>query len=258
LVEATKSALTVAGSSQSVPACEASFCENLLRFDTMGIEVGAKVGGGTPVLGTLASVLVVRLGPMGTLTQVLDVGLGGQGARRCAVAARSVWATLTVRDAPELTLTREAFVQVEQRFGPHSIDRFASDISYQLPRYNTKYFLPRAEALDAFSLNWAGDKNYLFPPLSLVGHAMYHASVCGADITIVYMQWFSRTYMKSLRKYESEGKLLESIYLGHADRVLECRDSLSCGERRYQHLPRFFFVSKSQSAIILQRISPKV
>jgi hypothetical protein len=71
----------------------------------MVIEVGAKVGSGIPVLGTLARVLVVRLGPMGTLTQVLDVGLGGRGMRRCAVAALSVWATLTVRDAPELTCT---------------------------------------------------------------------------------------------------------------------------------------------------------
>jgi hypothetical protein len=43
------------------------------------IEVGAKVGGGTPVLGALARVLVVWLGPMGTLTQVLEVGLDGRG-----------------------------------------------------------------------------------------------------------------------------------------------------------------------------------
>ena len=138
----------------------------------------------------------------------------------------------------DFCLTRDAFAQIEQRFGPHSIDRFASDISHQLPRYNTKYFSPRAEALDAFSLNWAGDNNYLFPPPSLAGRAMYHASVCGADITIVYMQWVSRPYMQSLRKYESEGKLLDSIYLGHADRVLEYRDSLLCAESRYQHLPR--------------------
>ena len=53
----------------------------------------------------------------------------------------------------DFCLTREAFAQIEHRFGPHSIDRFASDISHQLPRYNTKYFSPRAEALDAFSLN---------------------------------------------------------------------------------------------------------
>jgi hypothetical protein len=88
-----------------VCVCEASLFENLLRLDTMVIEVGAKVGIGTPVLGTLVSVLVVQLGPMGTLTQVLDVWLGGRGTLGCAVAALSVWATLAVWDAPALTCT---------------------------------------------------------------------------------------------------------------------------------------------------------
>jgi hypothetical protein len=111
---------------------------------------------------------------------------------------RAMWIPRTLNDRLDFNshnhydfgLTREAFAQVVLRFGSHPIDRFASDISHQLPRYNTKYFSPHAETLDAFSLNWARDNNYLFPPLSLVGHAMYHASVCGADIAIVYMQWF--------------------------------------------------------------------
>ena len=109
---------------------------------------------------------------------------------------RAMWIPRTLNDRSDFNshlneynhydfcLTREAFSQVEQRFGPYSIDRFASDISYQLPRYNTKYFSPRPET---FSLDWAGDNNYFFPPPSLVGHAIYHASVCGADITIVYI-----------------------------------------------------------------------
>jgi hypothetical protein len=59
-----------------VVVCKSSLFENLLRLVTMVIEVGAKVGSGTPVLGTLARVLVVLLGPMGTLTQVLDVEAG--------------------------------------------------------------------------------------------------------------------------------------------------------------------------------------
>jgi hypothetical protein len=138
----------------------------------------------------------------------------------------------------DFCLTRQTFAQVEDRFGPHSIDRFASDRSHQLPRYNTKYFSPKAEGLDAFSLNWAGDNNYLFPPPSLVGQAMYHASVCGADITIVYMQRFSRPYMQSLRRYELEGKLLDTICLGSANRVLEYRNSSPRVESRYQHLPK--------------------
>ena len=59
----------------------------------------------TPVLIALSCVLVAWVGPMGTLTLVLDVRLVGRGALRDAVSARSVWSTLTVREAPELTCT---------------------------------------------------------------------------------------------------------------------------------------------------------
>ena len=98
----------------------------------------------------------------------------------------------------DFCLIREAFGHLEHMFGPHSIDRFSSDNSAQLPRYNTKYFSPKAEALDAFSLNWDGDNNYVFPPPSLVGQSIYHARSCGATLTLVYMEWYSRPYMHSL------------------------------------------------------------
>jgi hypothetical protein len=57
----------------------------------MVIEVVAKVGSRTPVLGTLDRVLDVWLRTMGTLTQVLDVGLGRRGKLQCVVDALSAW-----------------------------------------------------------------------------------------------------------------------------------------------------------------------
>jgi len=136
----------------------------------------------------------------------------------------------------DFCLTREAFGHLEHMFGPHSIDRFSSDNSAQLPRYNTKYFSPKAEALDAFSLNWDGDNNYVFPPPSLVGQAIYHARSCGAMLTLVYMEWHSRPYMHSLRECAFEGSLVTSVRLGCSTSVLEYRDAYD--ESRYQHLPK--------------------
>ena len=136
----------------------------------------------------------------------------------------------------DFCLIREAFGQLEHKFGPHSIDRFASDISAQLPRYNTKYFSPKAEALDAFSLNWHGDNNYAFPPPSLVGQTIYHARSCGATLILIYMEWYSRPYMHSLRECAHEGSLVASVCLGHSTSVLEYRDVDD--ESRYRHLPK--------------------
>ena len=125
---------------------------------------------------------------------------------------------------------------MEHKFGPHTIDRFASDISAQLLRYNTKYFSLKAEALDAFSLNWYGDNNYVFPPPSLVGQVIYHVRSCGATLTLIYMEWYSRPYMHSLRECAYEGSLVASVCLGHSTSVLEYRDVDD--ESRYRHLPK--------------------
>ena len=161
---------------------------------------------------------------------------------------RAVWVPRTLNERSDFNshlneynhydfcLIREAFGQLEHKFGPHSIDRFASDISAQLPRYNTKYVSPSAEALDAFSLNWYGDNNYAFPPPSLVGQAIYHARSCGATLTLIYMEWYSRPYMHSLRECAYEGSLVASVCLGHSTSVLEYRDV--DGESRYRHLPK--------------------
>ena len=105
-----------------------------------------------------------------------------------------------------------------------------------MPRYNTKYFSLKAEALDAFSLNWYGDNNYAFPPPSLVGQTIYHAGSCGATLTLIYMEWYSRPYMHSLRECAHEGSLVASVCLGHSTSVLEYRDVDD--ESRYRHLPK--------------------
>ena len=92
----------------------------------------------------------------------------------------------------DYSLKLGVFKQLELWYGPHTIDRFATDISTQLKRYNTQYFSPHAEGLDAFTLNWGmGDNNYVFPPPLMVGRAIQHAKLCKASMTLIYMEWFS-------------------------------------------------------------------
>ena len=99
----------------------------------------------------------------------------------------------------DYSLKLGVFKQLELWYGPHTIDRFATDTSTQLKRYNTQYFSPHAEGLDAFTLNWGmGDNNYVFPPPLMVGRAIQHAKQCKASITLIYMEWFSRPYMNML------------------------------------------------------------
>ena len=124
----------------------------------------------------------------------------------------------------DFSLKTEIFSIVEKQFGPHTVDRFASDISAQLPCYNTKFFSPRATGLDAFALDWGnGENNYAFPPPSMVGQVLPYARQRRFSLTLIYLEWYSRPYMSFLGSRGENPFLLDRIPLGHSFHVLEYR-----------------------------------
>ena len=51
------------------------------------------------------------------------------------------------------SLNSEVFAQLDCKWGPHSIDRFASHYNAQVPRFNSKFMSPGCSAVDTFSLD---------------------------------------------------------------------------------------------------------
>ena len=75
----------------------------------------------------------------------------------------------------DFSLKSERFHHLDTLYGPHTIDRFSSDESTQLPHYNTKFYSKNASGLDAFMFNWEYDHyNYVFPPPALVGTVLQY------------------------------------------------------------------------------------
>ena len=60
---------------------------------------------------------------------------------------------------PEISCT------LNVKWGPHTINRFANSVNAQLVRYNSRYWEPGTEAVDAFTCSWADDNNWLCPPI---------------------------------------------------------------------------------------------
>ena len=69
-------------------------------------------------------------------------------------------------------LRRALFEELDEAWGPHSVDRFASADNRQLPRFCSHFFHPDAEWTDAFSIGWGEENNWVFPPAPLVGRAI--------------------------------------------------------------------------------------
>ena len=76
-------------------------------------------------------------------------------------------------DLEEWVLQPWVWRQLQARYGPHTIDRFASANAHQLPRYNSRFHDPFAEQVNAFSVRrsaWSAENNYCNPPFSLLNH----------------------------------------------------------------------------------------
>lgn len=67
------------------------------------------------------------------------------------------------------------FQEIENRFGPHTIDRCADNLNTKLPRFNSWYLCPGAENINCLHQNWRTqpiylqrENNYAFPPFSIL------------------------------------------------------------------------------------------
>ena len=83
------------------------------------------------------------------------------------------------------------FQGLNHLWGPHTIDRFSCSYNAKLPRFNSRFFQPGCEAVDAFAQNWGYDNNWLCPPVCLIVRVIKHMELCGAQGTLVLPLWKS-------------------------------------------------------------------
>ena len=86
-------------------------------------------------------------------------------------------------------LNPAVFQELEVMWGPHTIDRFADMHNRQLERFNSRYWSPGTEPVDAFTCDWSSVNNWWCPPLYLIPRLIRHAEVTKARGTLVIPQW---------------------------------------------------------------------
>lgn len=66
-------------------------------------------------------------------------------------------------------LNPDIFAALDILWGPHTIDRFSTFKTRQVPHFCSCWLNPCAKGIDAFTLSWAGQNNWMFPH-----HTWYH------------------------------------------------------------------------------------
>ena len=73
----------------------------------------------------------------------------------------------------------------------HMLDCKWSTCSYnaKLSRFNSRFYQPGAEAVDAFAQNREGENNWVHPPVSQISRVITHMRACKAVGTLVIPMW---------------------------------------------------------------------
>jgi hypothetical protein len=103
-------------------------------------------------------------------------------------------------DPHDWTVSKQAFQRVCSALGQPTVDRFASEGNQQLPRFNSRHWSPKAEAIDAMSLDWKGELNYLAPPIRMLEQVLRKCLQDRAEAILVAPVWKGQTWFKQLEQ----------------------------------------------------------
>lgn len=115
-------------------------------------------------------------------------------------------------------VTKEFFDFLDQMWGPHTVDRFASKLNTKLTRYNSLFWNVGSEAIDAFTQNWAGENNWLVPPVYSVLRTLKHIIACKASGTLIVPRWVSAPFWPYIFQKDM-------VYQDHVIDVLEFKNT---------------------------------
>ena len=97
-------------------------------------------------------------------------------------------------DIDDWGVSIEFFKFMDDLWGPHTIDRFANHYNNRVDRFNSLVWVPGTEAVDAFSVDWSQDNNWLVPPIYLVPRVIKHLQFYKASGTLIVPYWPSAPF----------------------------------------------------------------
>ena len=103
------------------------------------------------------------------------------------------------KDHTDIRLPQACFDRIEQSFGPHSVDMFATRDNALLPRFVSWRPDPDSVATDAFMFPMKNENPYCFPPVACIPRLLREVLHQQATITLVAPDW-SAPWTPDLRR----------------------------------------------------------
>jgi hypothetical protein len=176
-----------------IECAQESFRGRSVRIDsdnTTAVAYSNRFGGRIPQLASIAQTIWERLRQLDSSIKVFY--LPGE---------ENVLADFQSRNQDprgEFMLRREIFHKIDQAWGPHTVDLFASHQNCQLTRFVSRNPSPGASAVDAFSMDWSKENAWVHPPFAMISRVLEKISLSGGEATLIAPLWTSQPWFLPL------------------------------------------------------------
>lgn len=125
-------------------------------------------------------------------------------------SALNEWADRLSReiDSTAWTLPDATWETLEQEYGPHTVDLFASDVTARYPRFYSRRPTPNAIGVNALQHDWVRENGWANPSFHLVGPIVAKIVASGATVTLVAPAWRDQPWWRRATEAATEWRLL--------------------------------------------------
>jgi len=92
-------------------------------------------------------------------------------------------------DSTDWSLPVRTFEEMERRFGPHTVDLFASNLNTRCGRFYSRVWSPGCAGIRALQHDWRSENCWANPPFHLVGAVVDKAIRSGCQLPLVAPRW---------------------------------------------------------------------
>jgi hypothetical protein len=99
-------------------------------------------------------------------------------------------------DRDDFRLHPQLFRILEQRYGLHDVDLFATNVNTQLPRFFSRFFCPGTPGVNSFLQSWSGVNAYANPPFDpdVLLNVVQKVREDQASVTLVVPYWIAQPW----------------------------------------------------------------
>jgi len=103
-----------------------------------------------------------------------------------------------VVDRGDWTLTESAWCRIAEWAPGLQVDRFADWCNTKLPRWNTRWAQPGAEAVNAMAQDWRGTRSFVCPPTGMIEAVVELVRQQSAAAVLVVPEWRAQAWWVTL------------------------------------------------------------